>query len=117
MGENDNPLYPFVSVASNMHSVGTTLKIRELENKVMPGTGGQKHNGCVRVDDESWSFDQGQLDFFTGRYPYYQDLDKLDLNYVNFEKATCTPVKFNVQKAPSAAEFSDEFEIEFIDEP
>ena len=83
----------------------------------MPGTGGQKHNGCVRVDDESWSFDQGQLDFFTGRYPYYQDLDKLDLNYVNIEKAACTPVKFNVQKAPTAAEFSEEFEIEFIDEP
>ena len=67
IGENDNALVPFVSVASNMYTVGTILKITELVGKVMPGTGGQKHNGCVRVDDESWSFDGNQLDFLAGK--------------------------------------------------
>ena len=99
IGGNDNALQPYTSIASNMHSVGTTIMIEELKGVTLPGTNGQKHDGCVRVDDESWSFDKGQFDFFVGRYPFYQGLDKLNLDFVHFTKSSCTPKTYKVDKA------------------
>lgn len=57
VGSRNNPLVPFVSVAVNDLPFGTFLWIKELYGKVVPGTNGMLHNGCVRVDDTGWGVD------------------------------------------------------------
>jgi len=71
MGDNENPLYPYTSVASNDYSVGTLLYVKQIDGLELPGTGGQKHNGCVSVDDKAWSFGSNHLDFFVAKEKYY----------------------------------------------
>ena len=70
MGPNDNPIYPYTSVANNDFKVGTRLYIRELDGVALPGTG-QTHDGCVQVDDEAWSFGSNHIDFFVGKQEHY----------------------------------------------
>lgn len=41
----------------------------------MPGSG-KKHNGCLLVDDQSWSFSSHHIDFYVYEQDYYQKLDK-----------------------------------------
>lgn len=72
VGSNGHALTPWVSVASNDITVGTTLYVKELDGVELPN--GETHNGCVRVDDESWSFDGCQLDFFILQYSAYKDM-------------------------------------------
>lgn len=71
--DNDIPLEPWVSVAANDVKQGTTLYIEDLDGLKLPD--GKTHNGCVRVDDEGWSFDDCQLDFFVLQYSAYKQLD------------------------------------------
>ena len=73
LGSNNNPLKPFVSVASNDIKIGTTLLIKELINIKLPN--GMIHNGCVRVDDKGWSFDECQLDYFVVGYYFYVNMN------------------------------------------
>ncbi|RUP50424.1 hypothetical protein BC936DRAFT_139089 [Jimgerdemannia flammicorona] len=54
LGSNDKVLVPFVSIASNDLPKGSTVYMTELDGMKLPN--GKTHNGCVRVDDESWSF-------------------------------------------------------------
>ncbi|ORZ21212.1 hypothetical protein BCR42DRAFT_368947 [Absidia repens] len=82
IGSNENPLTPWVSVASNDLKRGTLLYVKELDGVQLPY--GQVHNGCVRVDDEGWSFGKCQIDFFTLQFSAYKDLD----NKIP-EKVTC----------------------------
>lgn len=85
IGNNDKPLHPFVSVASNDLKIGTTLYIKELDGIELPNN--KEHNGCVRVDDKGWSFGNCQLDFFVLEFEYYK---KLDLSgKVNVEFKNC----------------------------
>lgn len=55
LGAGVQNLVPFVSVAANDIPLGQTLYIKELDGQDLGY--GMKHNGCVRVDDDSWSFD------------------------------------------------------------
>lgn len=55
LGSGPQNLVPFVSVAANDIPLGKTLYIEKLDGLDLDGQ--QKHNGCVRVDDDSWSFD------------------------------------------------------------
>ena len=97
MGNRNNDIIPFVSVAHNSLKHGTTVEIKQFKNMVLPGTNGLKHNGCVVVHDEGWSFGGQQFDFFVGREGYYKELDKkLGLTNIDFTVKSCTPGKYPV---------------------
>ncbi|KAI8391236.1 uncharacterized protein BYT42DRAFT_556134 [Radiomyces spectabilis] len=85
--EENNPLVPWVSVASNDLKPGTKLYIKELDGVKLPD--GKKHNGCVRVDDEGWSFGKCQLDFFVLQYSAYSILDDKLPGHVTVEEKDC----------------------------
>ncbi|KAI8365177.1 uncharacterized protein BYT42DRAFT_523422 [Radiomyces spectabilis] len=88
VGAGDNTgLVPWVSVASNDVRRGTKLYIKDLDGVELPN--GKKHNGCVRVDDESWSFDRCQLDFFVLQYSAYRAMEKVVPNKVHAEPKDC----------------------------
>lgn len=94
-GTKSYPLDPYVSIASNDHPLGSTLRIPALVGQFLPGTS-QKHDGCVRVDDVSWSFGSNHLDFFAARKEYYTDLVEMvgkdgTLDYVTEQ---CVPKKY-----------------------
>lgn len=95
MGANDNPIYPYTSVANNDFSIGTNLFISKLKDVVLPGTGGQKHDGCVRVDDKGWSLGSNHIDFFVAKQDYYTQLDdKLRITSVDYQKSSCKPKRY-----------------------
>lgn len=87
LGENDNSLVPWVSVASNDIKKGTKLYIKELDGVKLPD--GETHNGCVRVDDEGWSFDGCQLDFFVLQYSAYRTLENKLPDKVTVQQKSC----------------------------
>ncbi|KAI9487336.1 MAG: hypothetical protein EXX96DRAFT_552728 [Benjaminiella poitrasii] len=72
LGSSSNGLQPWVSVASNDLERGTTLYVEELDGLKLPD--GKVHNGCVRVDDEGWSLDSCQIDFFVLQFSAYEKL-------------------------------------------
>jgi hypothetical protein len=86
--DDDNHLVPWVSVASNDLKQGTTLYIKQLDGVTLPD--GKKHNGCVRVDDEGWSFGSCQLDFFVLQFSAYQKLENLLPEKVTVTEKSCT---------------------------
>jgi hypothetical protein len=55
LGSGSQNLVPFISVAANDLPLGQKLYIPELDGVNLGG--GMTHNGCVRVDDDGWSFD------------------------------------------------------------
>ncbi|CAO0794764.1 unnamed protein product [Mucor circinelloides] len=73
--DDDIHLAPWVSVAANDLKVGTKLYVKELDGVKLPD--GKTHNGCVRVDDEGWSFHGCQLDFFVLQFTAYQKLEDM----------------------------------------
>ncbi|KAI9303249.1 hypothetical protein BJ944DRAFT_241620 [Cunninghamella echinulata] len=74
LGSHSNSLNPWTTVAANDIPRGTTLYIKELNGLKLPD--GRTHNGCVRVEDESWSFDSCQIDFFALQFKAYKVLTK-----------------------------------------
>ncbi|KAI8374037.1 hypothetical protein EDC96DRAFT_457637 [Choanephora cucurbitarum] len=85
--EENNRLVPWISVASNDLRKGTKLYIKQLDGLKLPD--GKKHNGCVRVDDEGWSFSGCQLDFFVLQFSAYQKLDDMLPNKVTVQEKDC----------------------------
>ncbi|KAH8555229.1 hypothetical protein BGW37DRAFT_553464 [Umbelopsis sp. PMI_123] len=85
-GSRKQNLVPFVSVASNDLPYGQTLYLPELNGKRL--SNGFKHNGCVRVDDDSYSFGSCQLDFFVVSYIDYLQVDFESINSISFENCT-----------------------------
>ncbi|KAI8885899.1 hypothetical protein K501DRAFT_178942 [Backusella circina FSU 941] len=86
LGSGSQNLVPFISVASNDLPYGQKLYIKQLDGLDLGK--GRIHNGCVRVDDDSWSFNGCQIDFFVLTYLDYLWLD-LDLDRVNVKLANC----------------------------
>ncbi|KAI9020699.1 hypothetical protein CLU79DRAFT_703802 [Phycomyces nitens] len=80
-GSGPQNLVPFVSVASNDLPYGQTLYIPEMDGLDL-GTG-KTHNGCVRVDDTGWSFDECQIDLFVVSYVDYLWLGLPEHTYVH----------------------------------
>lgn len=95
-GNNDNPLMPFISVASNDLKIGTKILVKELINKKLPN--GLVHNGCVRVDDNGWSFNGCQLDFFVLEFQYYKKLNTPDEINIVFRDKNCTLLNYKTKK-------------------
>jgi len=72
LGSNDNPLIPWRSAAINDIPFGTCIYVEELDGKLLPD--GTAHDGCMRVDDESWSFGSKQIDFMAGLETDYETM-------------------------------------------
>ncbi|KAI8342600.1 hypothetical protein BC941DRAFT_413268 [Chlamydoabsidia padenii] len=100
--DNDNPLEPWVSVASNDLKVGTTLYIKEMDGVKLPD--GKKHNGCVRVDDQGWSFDGCQLDFYVLQFSAYQKLDDTLPGHVTVKQKKCKILSYVTSSVKAWAE-------------
>ncbi|CAG7729662.1 unnamed protein product [Allacma fusca] len=94
IGSNDNPLIPYVSIASNDLRFGTTGIVQEFVNKKTPQ--GETHNGCVRVDDSCSTCNQKDwIDFYALSEANYEWFDShWGLSNVNFNAQSCTPLKY-----------------------
>ena len=97
-GMRDNDMIPFVSVAANDIPYQTKIEIKQLKGLELPGTNGKKHNGCVVVHDESWSFDGQHIDFFVGKEKYYHQIDKAlkEIEKIDWEAKNCQVLDYGV---------------------
>ncbi|CAG8499524.1 6668_t:CDS:2, partial [Funneliformis mosseae] len=68
------PLVPFVTVAANDIKKGTLIYIPKLDGIVLPN--GKTHNGCLRVDDEGFSFGKKHIDWFVAKKSNFNALIK-----------------------------------------
>lgn len=82
-GSDNNSLNPYISVAANDLAFGSSLFVKELNGTKLPSTN-QIHNGCVRVEDRSWSFGGNHIDWFVFDHRYYEALE----GYLNLDKVT-----------------------------
>jgi hypothetical protein len=105
IGNNDNDLKPYISVANNKIGHGKTVVIEQLKGLALPGaTKTKNHNGCVRVDDECGSCEQNShFDFFVGRKKYYSTLDNALKKYesgdkiaIDYSVQSCTLLGYGV---------------------
>jgi hypothetical protein len=88
LGSTDSiSLHPWTSVAANDIKKGTTLYIKEIDGIKLPN--GMTHNGCVRVDDESWSFNGCQLDWFVLMYETYAEIANKVGEHVKAVEKSC----------------------------
>ncbi|KAI8083215.1 uncharacterized protein B0P05DRAFT_536530 [Gilbertella persicaria] len=88
LGSNSDKLTPWVSVAANDIKRGTKLYIKELDGLKLPD--GKVHNGCVRVDDQSWSYGGCQIDFFVLQFSAYEKLTNVIPDRVTAVQKHCT---------------------------
>jgi hypothetical protein len=88
LGSSDSiSLHPWTSIASNDIKKGTTMYIKEIDGLKLPN--GMTHNGCVRVDDESWSFSGCQLDWFVLMYETYAEISNKVGEHVTAVEKSC----------------------------
>lgn len=71
----DSPLRPYITVASNDIKKDTKIYVPSLVGWSIPGSN-KKHNGCLLVDDQSWSFKGRHIDFYVYSMSNYKTLDK-----------------------------------------
>lgn len=69
------PLRPYVTIASNDIKKNTKIYVPALVGWKVPGSN-KKHNGCLLVDDQSWSFKGKHIDFYVYTMDNYEKLDK-----------------------------------------
>ncbi|KAI8067563.1 hypothetical protein BC940DRAFT_239025 [Gongronella butleri] len=93
-GSGKQNLVPYVSVAVNDLPLGQTLYIPELDGANLGN--GLAHNGCVRVDDDGWSFGGCQLDLFVISYVdhLYLDLELGGEDMIHPVIRECTPMNY-----------------------
>lgn len=90
-------LQPYVSVAANDLALNQTFFVREL-NGLRLGNG-QIHNGCVRVDDDGWSFGGCQMDLFVVSYVDYLWLYReLDVDRISVVPRNCTLLNYSTKE-------------------
>ena len=84
------PLRPYVTIASNDIKKNTKIYVPSLVGWKVPGSG-KTHNGCLLVDDQSWSFKGKHIDFYVYSMSNYEKLDKAHhLNSVDiYQGGTC----------------------------
>ncbi|KAI8979567.1 hypothetical protein BDF20DRAFT_800700, partial [Mycotypha africana] len=88
IGPHGQSLVPWISVAANDIDIGTHLYIKQLDGVTLPN--GLKHNGCVRVDDEGWSFNGCHIDFFVLQYKAFEELVDILPETVSVVEKQCT---------------------------
>ncbi|KAJ9077750.1 hypothetical protein DSO57_1013822 [Entomophthora muscae] len=72
-GNRDNPLQPYVSVASIGFPSGTKIYVEKLDGVILPS--GLTHNGCVIVDDTGHDLDIAHIDMFVVSHQNYEAMD------------------------------------------
>ncbi|KAG1442765.1 hypothetical protein G6F56_010935 [Rhizopus delemar] len=113
LGSGEQNLVPFVSIAANDLPYGQTVYIPQLDGVHLGES--QRHNGCVRVDDDSWSFDSCQIDLFVNTYVDYLWLNIGDRasvevvdckvkNYVTKSHLSAVRASMNTKIIPSLLE-------------
>ncbi|RUS12800.1 hypothetical protein BC937DRAFT_86967 [Endogone sp. FLAS-F59071] len=92
---NGDPLHPYTTIASNDMKIGTKIFVPELKGWTLPGSK-HKHNGCMRVSDQSWSFEGRHIDFFSLTMKNYETLDnKHGISKVNiYAGGNCKIIKY-----------------------
>ncbi|KAG0170559.1 hypothetical protein DFQ28_001955 [Apophysomyces sp. BC1034] len=68
-------LRPYVTVAANDLGKNAKIYVPALVGWTLPGTN-KKHNGCLLVDDQSWSFSKHHIDLYVYDMDNYRKLDK-----------------------------------------
>ncbi|KAI7859090.1 hypothetical protein BDC45DRAFT_432604 [Circinella umbellata] len=68
-------LRPYTSIAANDLEKGSKIYVPELDGWSLPNSN-KKHNGCLLVDDQSWSFESNHIDFYVYEMNNYEKLDK-----------------------------------------
>ncbi|KAI8086285.1 uncharacterized protein BX664DRAFT_264866 [Halteromyces radiatus] len=68
-------LRPFITVAANDIRRDTKIYVPALDGWSLPGSN-KKHNGCLIVDDKSWSFGGNHIDWFVNHMDYYKSLNQ-----------------------------------------
>jgi 3D (Asp-Asp-Asp) domain-containing protein len=68
------PLRPYVTIASNDIKKNTKIYVPSLVGWKVPGSK-KTHNGCLLVDDQSWSFKGKHIDFYVYSMANYEKLD------------------------------------------
>ncbi|KAI8369198.1 hypothetical protein EDC96DRAFT_440893 [Choanephora cucurbitarum] len=68
------PLRPFITIAANDIKRDTKIFVPEIVGWEIPGSA-KKHNGCLLVDDQSWSFDKNHIDLYVYREKHYRTLN------------------------------------------
>lgn len=93
------PLRPYITIASNDIKKNTKIYVPALVGWKLPGTN-KKHNGCLLVDDQSWSFKGKHIDFYVYTMDNYESLDKAHkLNNVDiYEGGSCKLINYNIKK-------------------
>ncbi|KAL7333342.1 hypothetical protein PS15p_202250 [Mucor circinelloides] len=69
-----SPLRPFITIAANDIKRNTKIYVPSIDGWEIPGSS-KKHNGCLLVDDRSWSFDSNHIDFYVYREKNYRSLN------------------------------------------
>ncbi|KAI9470782.1 MAG: hypothetical protein EXX96DRAFT_597567 [Benjaminiella poitrasii] len=70
-----SPLRPYVTIASNDIKRNTKIYVPSIVGWKVPGSS-KTHNGCLLVDDQSWSFGGKHIDFYVYSMNNYESLDK-----------------------------------------
>jgi hypothetical protein len=70
---------------------GLTIPVANRDGKLTGRT--MKHNGCVRVGDESWSFGEDQVDWFMQTFEQYKLVSPPE-KVSCFEKKDCPLLKY-----------------------
>ncbi|KAI8883341.1 carbohydrate-binding module family 50 protein [Backusella circina FSU 941] len=91
-----SPLRPFITIAANDIKRDTKIFIPSLEGWSIPGSS-KKHNGCLLVDDQSWSFEDNHVDFYVYREANYKTLNgKHGVNHVDiYEGGDCNLLDYS----------------------
>ncbi|ORX54594.1 hypothetical protein DM01DRAFT_1390177 [Hesseltinella vesiculosa] len=67
-------LDPYNTVAANDIKRNTKIYVPALDGWTLPGSS-KKHNGCLLVDDKSWSFGGNHIDWFVNFKKHYTSLN------------------------------------------
>ncbi|ORX62579.1 hypothetical protein DM01DRAFT_1330710 [Hesseltinella vesiculosa] len=70
-----SPLRPYITIAANDISKGTKIFVPQLVGWKLPNSN-KRHNGCLLVEDQSWSFGGHHIDFYVYQQSHYKTLDK-----------------------------------------
>ena len=78
MGNRNNPLQPFYSIATDTGFLpsGTKVYSPDIKGLALPADlGGGLHNGCMEAADVGGGINGAHIDFFVGRKLWYQQTD------------------------------------------
>jgi len=86
-------LAPFTSVAANDIKSGTTIYVPQFDGVILPR--GERHNGCLKVQDEGFGFGGKHIDWFVAKESNFEKLDKkLNLSKIDIFSAKCNILKY-----------------------